>query len=350
MVNGQDDQSDTSANSIVANATKAAELSLLYRGSTRDECTAWQEKFRRTLRQLMGDSTPPAKWTVRETRRKQFDDYLQLKCVLHADDVPPLPLYLLIPDAASSASPAPGVLCIHGHSPYGNDSVVGCEVDTDAREFNEQRNYDYGRQFVRRGYIVVAPCMVPFGQRVDRDLYKKTDPCGATFLRMQAVGKLLMTENLRDLRWAISFLQSRSETQKDRIGSAGLSYGGRMSMMVSAVDERIKVAAISGAWHLLRERVQNKSYTCGGQIIPGILQYGDYPEIASLIAPRPSVWEVGKNDRGVHHEAGRAVTARVQRAYNSLDAADQLYFDHHDGGHQWSGQVSFPVFDAVLKR
>ena len=122
-----------------------------------------------------------------------------------------------------------------------------------------------------------------------------------------------------------------------------------MSMMVSAVDKRIKVACVSGAWHLLQERVMLRSYTCGGQIIPGILEYGDYPEIGSLIAPRPCVWEVGAADRGVNRETGKAVTSRLQRAYRSLGASDQLHFDHFEGGHEWSGRISFPVFDAVLK-
>jgi len=36
--------------------------------------------------------------------------------------------------------------------------------------------------------------------------------------------------------------------------------------------------------------------SAGAQVIPGLLNYGDVPEIASLIAPRPCLWEVGRND------------------------------------------------------
>ena len=90
---------------------------------------------------------------------------------------------------------------------------------------------------------------------------------------MQAMGKLPITANLRDLRWCIDLLQSRPEVKRNNIGCAGLSYGGRMTMMVSAMDNRIKVVALSGALNLLQERIMHP-YSCGSQIIPNLLQYG----------------------------------------------------------------------------
>jgi hypothetical protein len=41
---------------------------------------------------------------------------------------------------------------------------------------------------------------------------------------------------------------------------------------------------------------------------------------------------------------------RLRRAYESLDAADSLYFDRFEGNHAWSGRIAFPLFDEVLKR
>ena len=333
----------------LAQSAAAAPLSMLYEGDTEQACRNWQQQFRSKLLELMGDSTPPERWQVEELSRRKYDDHTRLELLLHANDAAALPVYLLIPTGVTAEQPAPGVLCIHGHGPFGNDAVVGRRELEGAEENIARHNYDYGLQFVRRGYVVAAPCMTPFGRRVDTELHRRWDPCAAIFVRMQALGKLLITENVRDLRWSLSLLQRRPEVLADRLGSAGLSYGGRMCMMVSAIDSRIQVASISGAWHLLQERVMQRAYTCGGQIIPGILQYGDYPEIGSLIGPRPCVWEVGSHDRGVNREAGEQVTARLKRAYQSLGAADQLRFDHFEGGHEWSGRVAFSVFDRVLK-
>ena len=199
------------AHELVADSAGSAKLSMLFRGGTAEECRVWQRGFRKKVMELLGDSTPPSEWTVNEQSRRHFDDYLRLELWLHAEGVPSLPVYLLIPNDISAQKPASGVLCVHGHGPLGNDSVVGRAEVEGARQLIDDRNYDYGLQFVRRGYVVVAPCMVPFGRRVDRDFYRKTDPCAAIFVRMQAMGKLLITENLRDLRWSISFLQSRPE-------------------------------------------------------------------------------------------------------------------------------------------
>jgi dienelactone hydrolase len=165
---------------------------------------------------------------------------------------------------------------------------------------------------------------------------------------MQALGKLPITENLRDIRWAIDLLQSRAEVHADRIGCAGLSYGGRMTMAAAAMDDRIKVAAVSGALNLMQERMAGR-YSCGGQVIPGLLKYGDYSEIGSLIAPRPCVWEVGSQDGLVIPKWDDIFRDRLRRVYSALGSTDRLHFDHFEGGHRWNGQVAFPLFHLVLR-
>ena len=63
------------------------------------------------------------------------------------------------------------VLALHGHGSFGHDAVVGREL-TPGLEADVQRlHYDYGRQLVRRGYVVAAPCLIPFGRRLgDRNV------------------------------------------------------------------------------------------------------------------------------------------------------------------------------------
>ncbi len=332
----------------VAAAMQHAKLSMLFAGSTIDECRSWQAEFRKKLLQLLGDVSAPASWNTVEESRVEFDKYVRHELVLKAQGVPNLPVYLLIPTGLQPNQRVPGVLCIHGHGPLGNDAVVGRGDAEGAAEQIERANYDYGRQFAERGYVVVAPCMIPFGRRVSRDSYGGKDPCAVTFVRMQALGKLPISANLRDLRWAINLLQSRKEVNGDAIGCAGLSYGGRMTMMVTAVDPRIQVASVSGALNLMQERMTLR-HSCGSQMIPGLLQFGDYSEIGSLIAPRPCVWETGSKDRLIVRPWDDVFRKRLQRAYQALDAADQLHFDRFEGGHAWSGRIAFPLFDRVLK-
>jgi len=332
----------------IAQAMTRAELSMLFRGETPAECQAWQKAFRAKLVELLGDSTPPERWSVTEEDRTELDDHARYQLLLESDGVPSVPVYLLVPRGLAAGQRVPAVLCVHGHGAFGNHPVVG-RTDLDGVAENiKQHNYDYGLQLVRRGYVVAAPCMIPFGRRVDRERYGGGDPCAVTFVRMQALGRLPMTANLRDLRWSLDLLQNRPEVIADRIGCAGLSYGGRMTMLVSAIDDRIRVAAVSGALNLLQERMTLR-HSCGSQIIPGLLKFGDYAEIGSLIAPRPCVWETGSTDNLIVPRWDELFRSRMRRAYQALQAADKLRFDRFEGGHAWSGRIAYPLFDEFLK-
>jgi dienelactone hydrolase len=324
-----------------------AELSMLFDGATPEAAAQWQERFSTQLSKLLGPTAPPERWETVVEAREQLADHTRYRITLKAEGVPSLPLYLLVPGGDASR-PRPAVVALHGHGNYGHHPVAGRTDMPGVAEAIKSSHYDYGLQFARRGYVVACPCLIPFGDRVDRDKYQ-SDPCAVTFVRMMALGRAPIAENIRDVRWAVSFLQSRPEVARDRIGCAGLSYGGRMTMMTTAVEPRIKVAAISGALNLLQERTSLR-YSCGMQIVPGLLQYGDFSEIASLIAPRPCVWEMGSEDTLIVKNGwDEKFKARLERIYGAYGAREQLHYDHFEGGHRWNGKVAFPLFDKVLK-
>jgi dienelactone hydrolase len=327
-------------------SVEEAPLTMKFRGSTAEECRKWQSEFAAKLRSLLGPHTPPTKWKTTVERAADLDDYRREELVLSADGCPPLPVTLLLPRPKADKR-RPGVLALHGHGAYGHHSVAGRDDLPGVGNSIKNNNYDYGRQLVRRGYAVVVPCFTPFGVRLSSD-FKKGDACGDTFIRMQMLGKLLIAENLRDALWSLELLARHDEVDPDRLGCIGLSYGGRMTMMTAAVEPRIKVAAISGALNLMQERV-SKPYGCGAQIIPGLLQFGDTPEIASLIAPRHCLWEAGSRDPLSTSKWADEMLERIRRAYKALAAEDRLQVDRFEGGHVWHGKEAYPLLDKVLK-
>ena len=133
-----------------------------------------------------------------------------------------------------------------------------------------------------------------------------------------------------------------------RIGCVGLSYGGRMTMLTSALSPKIRVAVVSGALNVMQERVQGR-YGCGAQIIPGLLRYGDVPEISSLIAPRPCLWEVGQRDSLMVKDWIEPALERMRRAWGALGAPEQLQVDSFDGKHRWNGVKAYPLLERILK-
>ena len=118
-------------------------------------------------------------------------------------------------------------------------------------------------------------------------------------------------------------------------------------MLTAAMEPRIRVAVISGALNVMQERLA-QPYSCGAQIIPGLLQYGDVPEIGALIAPRHAVWEAGLRDSLIKPEWSNEALSRMQRAYDALNVSDRLIVDRFDGVHQWHGSVAYDILANVL--
>jgi dienelactone hydrolase len=259
-----------------------------------------------------------------------------------------LPLYLLVPRSKEKKR-HPGVLALHGHGAHGHHPVAGRDDLPGVAAAIKNANYDYGRQLARRGHAVAVPCLTPFGDRLGkREVFGKQDPCADVFLRMLLHGKLLIAENLRDALWSVELLARHDEVDASRLGCVGLSYGGRMTMLTAALSPRVRVAVISGALNVMQERV-SKPYSCGAQIIPGLLAHGDVPEIASLIAPRHCLWEVGSRDGLIDAKWANEALARQRRAYRALGVEDRLAVDRFEGGHAWNGKKALALLDRVLR-
>ncbi len=342
-----EDQSSQDVNQFIRELADRAPLRMQFQGDTEQDCKEWQQSFRGKLASLLGPHKPPVKWQTKVEEVAEFEDHRRETLLLMADGHAVLPVHLLVPKGAGDAK-LPGIVAIHGHGDHGYDPVAGRDDVPNVAKSIASANYDYGRQFVRRGYVVACPCLTPFGRRLDgRDSYDGGDPCGVSFVRLQLLGKVLMAENLRDCLWAFELLSQHANVDASRIGCAGLSYGGRMTMLTTAMEPRIRVACVSGALNLMQERVAVR-YSCGAQVIPGLLEFGDVPEIGSLIAPRPCVWETGTEDGLIKADWAERAMARLKRAYAACGAESNLVRDQFAGGHRWNGVVSFPLFAKEL--
>ncbi|MBI2808830.1 MAG: acetylxylan esterase [Planctomycetes bacterium] len=325
---------------------KAAQLAMRFKGNTAAECQDWQKHFAAKVKELLGVHAPPKRWRA-SVVTSELDDHWRMDMQMTADGYPPLPVYLLVPKGKKGKRPA--ILAIHGHGAHGHHPVAGRDDLPGVAKAIKNSNYDYGRQLVRLGYVVAVPCLTPFGDRLGkREAFGKQDPCADVFIRMSILGKTLMGENLRDCLWALELLAQHEAVDPGRIGCVGLSYGGRMTMLTAALEPRVKVCVISGALNAMQERV-SRPYSCGAQIIPGLLKFGDVPEIASLIAPRECVWEVGARDGLIDATWAEEILRRQRRAYKALGVEGRVIVDRFDGGHVWHGTTGVKVLGKILR-
>lgn len=336
-------------NQEMERALRHAPLKMQFRGTTPEELSSWQKQFAAKLRELIGPHQPPTGWTSEQLSKTTLADHTREEWLLKADGVPSLPLYVLRP-LGEGQRRFPIVLALHGHGAFGHDPVVGVEATPQHVQAIRGANYDYGRQLVRAGYLVIAPCFTPFGRRIsDAQREGKTDPCAVAFVRLMFLGQTLLGANLRDVIWSLSFASQREDVQPDRVACVGLSYGGRMTMMATALEPRIKVAVISGALNVFQERAMSGGYSCGAQVIPGLLEWGDTPEIGSLIAPRPCMWEIGSRDGLIVKGWAEQAIERLQRAYDASPNPKHLQFHRFEGGHRWDGETARDLLAKHLK-
>jgi len=167
-------------------------------------------------------------------------------------------------------------------------------------------------------------------------------------LRIDAVARLMggswYGEIITDALWLIENLHHESNVNKSQIGTAGVSTGGALSMIVSALDERITATYVQGFLGSYRTSFGTRGTHCLCGHIPGILNVGDMSDIASLIAPRPALYVNGTKD-SFHTKDAQIAFRRIKMVYKNLGAEKKSKFLAPIGiGHEFSVETAINWF------
>jgi dienelactone hydrolase len=298
---------------------------------------AWRDRCRARLTELLGpqpDRVPLALETLDST---PCDGYRRDLVVYDTEDVMSVPAFLLVPDDRREAGPA--VLAVHGHGP-GKSLVCGLEQ-------TEAPNGDYAVQLVREGFVVLAPDLRCFGERLDwnpEDHYA----CDTNLVHAVMAGISPLTQNLWDLARSLDVLEQHDLVDPARIGVAGLSLGGTMSLFLAATDERVSAAVVSGYLSSWGEAHKVPWNMCGSQVMSGMLGSIEHVDLGALAAPRPLLVETGTEDLIFPLAAARASIEQLRTLYSSMGAGDRLEHDVFEGDHQWHGVHALPFLRRWL--
>ena len=302
-----------------------------------DDLDAWRDRCRARLADLLGPLPSPVPPDVETLETTACDGYRRDKIVFDTEDTMSVPAYLLVPDERSR--PGSAVLAIHGHGP-GKALVCGLET-------TEAPNGDYAVQLVRRGHVVLAPDLRCFGERADwnpPDHYA----CDTNLVHAVMAGWSPLTQNLWDLARAVDVLRDHPLVDPERIGAAGLSYGGTMTLLLAAWDGRVAAAVVSGYFSSWAEAHKMPWNMCGSQVLPGMLGRLEHVDLGTLVAPRPLLIETGTQDLLFPQAAAETAAAHVRAVYAELGCPERLVHDVFDGDHQWHGAVALPFLDRWL--
>jgi dienelactone hydrolase len=289
---------------------------------------AWLERRRARLVELLGPEPAPVPLNLETLESEACDGYRRDKVVFDTEDTMSVPAYLLVPDERLEAPSGPAVLAVHGHGP-GKTQVVGLE-------HTDMPNADYGLQLVHRGYVVLAPDLRCFGERLDwnpEDHYA----CDTNLVHAAMAGWNPLAQNIWDLRRSLDVLEQHPLVDPGRLGMVGISYGGTVTLFTAAVDSRVAACVVSGYYSSWAESHKMPWNMCGSQILFGMLGHLEHEDLGALVAPRPMLVESGTEDMLFPSVTAAESVRRTRLVYERLGAGDRLAHDIFEGGHQWHG-------------
>lgn len=310
---------------------------------------AWQADLREMLARLLGGfSSDRCALAPQTLERVEMEGFTRERVAIQTRPGEHTPVYVLIPHDA--AAPHRPVIALHGHGAWGARSIVGDTRQAVEDEFVAMLNYDYARQLALRGYLVFAPELRGFGERMEdapwREVHDLAQPAmWVSSCRYEAVNALLLGQTLLGLRvWdvmrTVDYIRTRPEPLAETLGCVGLSGGGTVTLFTAALDARITCAVVSGYLNTFRDSIMSIEH-CWCNYVPGLVQYAEMADIAGLIAPRPLLVESGRRDP-IYPVAGteKALTA-LRRVYSLFAANESLEADLFDGEHRWSGAKAY---------
>ncbi len=251
-----------------------------------------------------------------------------------------VPAYLLIPDGVDENNPAPAVAVWHQHNgqwAIGKREPAGLAGNT---------MHHTGVLLAREGYVVLCPDAHCFGDRrsdeLEDGLFEQFE-----FLRYLVMGKCLAWKNILDMKRAVDYLCARPEVKADAIGCYGHSMGSAFSWLVGPFEPRLKCITGNCSLPTYAAIHHEKLLHSATYYIPGILRYGDTPDIVSLIAPRPLHLNFGGRDHASPIAEVRNALKTVDRAFE--EAGAPAMFTHYI--EEQSGHVlSANMWDRIRKK
>jgi dienelactone hydrolase len=214
------------------------------------------------------------------------------------------------------AEDAPFVISQHG----------GAGTPEVCSDFFGDNNYNHQTmRLLQRGAVVFAPGLLLwnveiFGDRYDRNRIDSD---------LKQVGSSITALEVFAIRRCIDYFVTQPYCNPDRIGMAGLSYGGFFTTLTTAADIRIKSAYASCSFI---DAVKYNAFTdwTWKNSANTFLE----AEIAALIAPRYICFDAGNQDQLFGSDSTKEEFVRLKTYFAAQNVEDHIFLKTFDGNHE----------------
>jgi hypothetical protein len=326
---------------------KSAPLRLTFRANAKVEAESWQLQLRAKLTGLLGGFPDRTHLQFQTLEIRNYPGYRREKFMFESRPGLGVLGYLLTP--TGKKAPHATVVCVPGHG-RGVDDIVGIDENGKDRLKKVFYQYDFAIQVVEHGMAAVAIEPMAFGCRRDATNKKKgltQSACQPTAGSALLLGETMIGWRVWDVMRTIDWIETRPELDSKRIGCLGISGGGTCTQFSSALEPRIKAAFVSGYLNTFRDSIMSVSH-CIDNYVPGILNWAENYDVASLIAPRFFFSEGGSRDPIFPVHATKEAFAKVKRVYEVFGAPEHAQQEIFEGVHEFHGKQGLPFLAQAL--
>ena len=237
------------------------------------------------------------------------------------------PAYLYIPKGVAPGERRPGVVALHPTSSIGKGVVDGQ---------SERANRAYGKELAERGYVVIAPDYLSFGDYKDYDFASDRYKTGT----MKGIWNHMR---------CVDLLVSRDDVDPDRIGNIGHSLGGHNAIFHAVFDERVKVIVTSCGWTPFHDYYEGKikgwtsdrympSLRDEYDLDPGKVPF-DFYGLVGALAPRAFFSNSPLHDANFDYRGVEKAAVQVRRIYELYGMPNRMRIAYPDVEHDFPPEV-----------
>ncbi|MGW0581695.1 dienelactone hydrolase family protein [Streptomyces sp. NPDC002920] len=267
---------------------------------------------------------------------------------------------LLTPDGPG---PFPAVLLLHDHGgrfDIGKEKLVRPWYDDDrlasARAWAAE-HFDgrfVGDELAGRGYAVLCADAPGWGDRGPLTYDDQQALAAVHYQLGSSLAGLMAREDVR----AAGFLAGLDRVDARRVAAVGFSMGALRAWQTAALCDDLAAAAAVCWMTGLRETLVPGNNLLRGQsayylLHPGLPRYLDFPDVASIAAPRPMLFFAGGLDPLFPADGVRAAHEKLRAVWRSRHAEERLHLKTWpDLGHVFADRMQDEVLtwlDSVLR-
>lgn len=208
-----------------------------------------------------------------------------------------------------------------------------------------------GDELAKRGYVVFATDALGWGDRGTLT-YDMQQALAANFANMGS--SLAGQMALEDAR-AADFVASLPEVNKKQVAAVGFSMGAFRAWQAAVLSDSVTASVVVN-WMATADglMVPGNNQLRGGSawqmVHPGLMRFLDYPDVASLAAPKPMLMFAGEKDNLFPMDSVKAAFDKMARVWNAWKAGDKFETRVWSGGHVFEQPQQDFAYDWLDKQ